>query len=224
MVVSTELSEASIFIGFISFVSTLLTLTRVLWSEISTLADAPDQVHLALSNLKEALFEEREAVRRISQVQRRNSRGSHPHPHHQHRRRSSTASRRIAYDKTPDSVGGYGYATGMDVKIMRESIRTLCQRFTEVERPFLGTAQLSPREKASANANYNWDAEETATRYHEDGFENDYRSMTLGLRFKWLRSKSQVEALWVLLNRFQMRRIAREVMDGLMYVQEETKP
>ena len=53
------LSYASIIIGFISFVFTLLTLLRLIWGNIIGLWEAPDEIRYAFANLKSALLEER---------------------------------------------------------------------------------------------------------------------------------------------------------------------
>lgn len=197
---SNAISIASNIIGFISFGTSLGTLIRVLWDELTTLFDAPTQVHFSLSNLKEALFEERDAVKRLTRIQRRRS-----------RRRGSAGSGRNEKGGGTRIADGTE-AGGMDLRIMQQSIRTLCQRFSKIEEPYLRQGQVNPQ----AGKSYGWDDEETATRYTDEGFENDYCAMTLALRFRWLRTKGQVNTLWTLLNRFQLRRIAREVTASLL--------
>ncbi|KAI6804549.1 hypothetical protein KC361_g66 [Hortaea werneckii] len=46
-------------IGFVSFAFTLGTFIRVLWSNFSTLGEAPHEVHTYLTNLRTELLEER---------------------------------------------------------------------------------------------------------------------------------------------------------------------
>jgi hypothetical protein len=200
---SNTISTASNIIGFISFGTSLGTLVRVLWDELTTLFDAPTQVHFALSNLKEALYEEQDAVKRLVRIQRRRN-----------RRRGSAGSGRDGYEKGATRLADGTDAGGMDIRIMQQSIHMLCQRFTKIEKPFLQQGQVDPRRGRSDG----WDDAETATRYTDEGFEHDYCDMTLGLRFRWLRTKGEVNTLWTLLNRFQLRRIAREVTVNLLYV------
>ena len=50
-------------IGFVSFAFTLGTFIRVLWSNFSTLGEAPHEVHTYLTNLRTELLEERANLR-----------------------------------------------------------------------------------------------------------------------------------------------------------------
>ena len=107
----------------------------------------------------------------------------------------------------------------MDLRIRQESIGCLCQRFSDIEKPYLLSGFVSrPNEGPTPATASEWDSEETATRYQDDGFSHDYCEMTLGLRFRWLKTKSEVTSLWTTLNRLQLRRIARESTYGLLCV------
>lgn len=56
---------ASTIIGFISFSFTLATLLRVFWENVMTIWKANDEVHDLLPSLKQALYEERDHLRRV---------------------------------------------------------------------------------------------------------------------------------------------------------------
>jgi hypothetical protein len=110
-----NVSTASSIIGFISFATSLGTLIRVLWDELTTLFDAPTQVHFALSNLKEALYQEHDAVTPLGRIQRRRS-----------RRRGSAGSGRNGREKGATRLADGTDAGGMDIRIMQHNIRALC--------------------------------------------------------------------------------------------------
>ena len=195
-------TTASTIIGYVSFAVTLATLIRVTWSELSTLMSAPRQVHYTLSNLKEALWEEHEAVRHLARQTRRASR----------RRRQSGSSARASKSYLDRQDLPYGFHSGADFNILRDSVSALCQRFSEIERPYLAEG-LVPKSKQT-----DWDDVETATRYERDGFQADYCPMTLRLRLSWLRTRGEVDRLWVMLTRLQQRRMLGQITDAVRWV------
>ena len=211
------ISLASSVIGFISFAISLLTLIRVIWGNLSTLMDAPTQVHYSFANLKQAIFEERSAVHRAARLsaRRRESKALDPD--------SPLYTREHRHSKSASGFGGaedvYG---GASIKIMQETVRKLCKDFKRLEKPFLRPG-LGERDRDSRNGRDGaWDSEKRAWedeveryRYREEGFAGDYCNMTLGKRLIWLRSKSEVNNLWTSLARLQMRRMAREVTEAL---------
>ncbi|KAK6442347.1 hypothetical protein LTR95_001423 [Oleoguttula sp. CCFEE 5521] len=110
----SPLSLASIVIGIISFVFTLDTFLRVVWVNLTTLSEAPHQVHGYLTNLRQELLEERASLRMLKK---------HTKQRRKHGREESSI-----------------YGIELDeqaLKTMSDSVKTLIKRFQAVEAPFL---------------------------------------------------------------------------------------
>jgi len=114
----SPLSLVSILIGFISFAFTLGTFLKVVWINLETLGEAPHEVHSYLTNLRTEILEERANLK----VMRKNNR--------RHHRLIEKGSRGVRVD------------TGVELdevtlKTMSDTIRHLCRKFRDIEKPFL---------------------------------------------------------------------------------------
>ncbi len=89
------------------------------------------------------------------------------------------------------------------LKLLSDSIKSLLQRFKHLEEPFLNE---SPDEK------------EKDVERSEESVRGDYRPMTLILRWRWMRTKSEIVSMFDTVNRIQTRRIACDTTNALMCV------
>ncbi|RMY35005.1 hypothetical protein D0866_04893 [Hortaea werneckii] len=232
-------------IGFVSFAFTLGTFIRVLWSNFSTLGEAPHEVHTYLTNLRTELLEERANLRVMKKMCKK---------HHRMINRGDGS--RMDSGVELDDV---------TLKTMGDTVKRLIRQFREIERPFLepgehGISDLDEHEKrrrrkkresrsvspyyGSANEKDNrsrsrargyYDREtRRLPRYVVDGYDDDeddpdgdkfwaqrtkYASYSFRKRIQWLYKKPKAQQLFETLSRVQIRRMARQVggMSVLMH-------
>lgn len=104
-----SISIASIVIGFISFSFTLAIWLHAFWESFLTIGQAPSQLQDALSTLRQALYEEREYLKR----------------------------KRKLGDSRLDSKVQSIYDMGGPTKVINEAVKDLIRDFKRYERPFL---------------------------------------------------------------------------------------
>ena len=207
-------SLASVIIGFVSFAFTVSTFLKVVWTNLSTLSEAPHEVHATLTDLRTELLEEKASLRNMRRWCRRRER--------QHER----PERGMELDE-------------ISLKTMEDSVRGLVRRFKSVEAPFLEPGEQgimeashrSRRRKISISPHYahsaygdppekrgggrGWERDTgNQERDDEDPYwaqRTSYASYGLGKRLVWLRKKSEALALVQALSRVQLRRIALQV-------------
>ncbi|KAE8442392.1 hypothetical protein EG329_003408 [Mollisiaceae sp. DMI_Dod_QoI] len=116
------ISLASVVIGFISFTFTLAIWLHAFWDAFLTLGQAPSQLQDALSALRQALYEEREYLKR--------------------KRRRGDGSEGLSSSKSRATI----YNDGGPTKVINDAVKDLIREFKVYERPFLETAHTG-REK-----------------------------------------------------------------------------
>ena len=135
------------------------------WNSLQALVEAPDDVKYAFANLKSALHEEREHLRRTARYRPRHR----SHSGGRGRRKINNSNKEMAkvFQDTYDGAAQW--------RVISDTVRRLCRQFKEVERPFLTDTAARDRhtldeEKAA------WDEEER--EYAADSYINDYSDMT----------------------------------------------
>ncbi|EME46582.1 hypothetical protein DOTSEDRAFT_70555 [Dothistroma septosporum NZE10] len=214
------LSFVSTIIGFVSFVFTLGTFVKVVWTNLETMSEASHEVHSYLTNLRTELLEERASIR----IMRKQCKKYH----------------RLAKAEGGETLLGIEL-DNVTLKTMDDTIKQLMKRFKELERPFLlpGTAGIDGwkdhkhrRRTSSVSPYYEHSAyasppEKAARRQSGDdrGRPNEeladdeafwaqrtqYADFNFSRRFAWLTKKSEAQGLFESLSRVQIRRIARQV-------------
>ena len=106
----------SVTIGFVSFTFTLGTFLKVVWVNLETVSEAQHQVHSYLTNLRTELLEEKSSLKIM--------------------RKGIKKHNRMLQREDRDSVMGMEL-DDVSLKTMNDSIRHLCRRFKELEKPFL---------------------------------------------------------------------------------------
>jgi hypothetical protein len=241
----SPLSLVSTIFGFISFALTLSTLLKVSWGNLATFHAAPHEINDYFSSLKQGLIEERQHLRRVRKrlrsVKRDQShgpgaraRGSDSEEEYYGagkggRKRSRRGRKRgnMHFDRDIQSMRSTGEDEALSV--MRVTVRDLIQKFRELEDPFLKD-EYKPQTPTQWSTSY---PHEKSPYYssHEDedsGAANHLRSTNrLGHEYKncrfkerwlWVRRKSAVINLSVVLNRVEVRRTAHEVGEVLSVV------
>ncbi|RMY46785.1 hypothetical protein D0865_09071 [Hortaea werneckii] len=234
-------------IGFVSFAFTLGTFIRVLWSNFSTLGEAPHEVHTYLTNLRTELLEERANLRVMKKMCKKH-----------HRMISRGDGSRMDSGVELDDV---------TLKTMGDTVKRLIRQFREIERPFLepgehGISDIDEHEKrrrrrkresrsvspyyGSANEKDNrsrsrargyYDREtRRLPRYVVDGYADDeddpdgdkfwaqrtkYASYSFRKRMQWLYKKPKAQQLFETLSRVQIRRMARQVVASYNWLDSE---
>lgn len=123
MAVLAPISLASITIGFISFSFTLAIWLHAFWESFLTLGQAPSQLQDSLSTLRQALYEEREYLKRK-------------------RRTGISTSEGLSTSKNRSTI----YYEGGPTKVINDAVKDLIREFKSYERPFLETEHTG-REK-----------------------------------------------------------------------------
>ena len=90
------------------------------------------------------------------------------------------------------------------LKVLNGSVRRIHRAFVKLEGPFL---DVSPSR-----------AEKDVERESDESVDTDYAPMTLGRRWTWMRTKSDVISIADQVNRIQTQRIACGELIPLMYV------
>ncbi|KAM0720617.1 hypothetical protein Q7P37_004754 [Cladosporium fusiforme] len=106
-------------IGIVSFAFTLGTFIKVLWGNLTTLTEAPHEVHSYLTNLRQELLEERTSLKFL----KKNS-----------KRRQKSAGPRHSRDVEEYLDAALDSAT---IKTMSDAVRHFIKQFEELEKPFL---------------------------------------------------------------------------------------
>ncbi|KAF7197758.1 hypothetical protein HII31_00847 [Pseudocercospora fuligena] len=225
-------------LGIIGFIFTLGTFFKVLWTNFTTLGEAPHEVHALLTNLRTELLEEKASIRIM-------------------RKQSKKWRKQF---KSSDLEGESGFLgielDEVTLKTMGDSVKWLVRRFRELERPFLETGEegimgerkrrragseggspyyehsaYAPPHTEKGNGRSRSQRRRRSTRLDvsEDDEENDsafwaqrvqYCDFTLKKRFMWLQKKSEALSLYDALTRVQVRRTARQV-GGMSYLMHE---
>lgn len=152
--VLAPISFASTLIGFISFAFTIATFLKVFWQSIITIKAAPDEITDYLSNLKQALLEERRHLRKVKKRMRRNSGrgddsgdwasgggggggGDGRGRRSRSRRRSHSGVKgpRAYFERDEQAFRSQG--EGEALRVMRNAIKDMIRSFRSLEYPFL---------------------------------------------------------------------------------------
>ncbi|KIW03228.1 hypothetical protein, variant 1 [Verruconis gallopava] len=189
------ISFASTITGFISFAFTLATVIRVFWDSIATFFGAATEIDDMLTNLRQALYEERANLRRARQQVKR-------------RRRSAAAK--------GEGLGGRreGLTPDDALGAMSNAVKDMIRAFKQVEKPFLVDGLDEPRRRRGDRESWADDA----AGYSSGGIGEDehadylyarsrYRKCTIKQRFLWLRYKSKALGLLDAIMRIEVRRI-----------------
>ncbi|KUJ14335.1 uncharacterized protein LY89DRAFT_136013 [Mollisia scopiformis] len=139
MVALAPVSVASIVIGFISFSFTLAIWLHAFWESFVTIGQAPEQLQDALSTLRQALYEEREYLKRK-------------------RRRGNDKEEGRSSSKNRPTI----YYEGGPTKVINDAVKDLIREFKAYERPFLETEHTG-REKE-----LEWSFDATQQYYKSD--------------------------------------------------------
>jgi hypothetical protein len=240
----SPLSLISTIFGFVSFALTLSTLLMVSWGNLATFSAAPHEIDDYFSSLKQGLLEERRHLRkvrkRLRSVRRDRSHGPAARNHDsdseeeyngydrgrggRKRSRRGRKGGQLHFDRNMQSMRSTGEDEALSV--MRVTVRDLIQKFRELEEPFLKDEYKQQDSSKWSTKEY---AQEKSPYYqHSDddsGAANHLRSTNrLGHEYKtcgfkerrlWVRRKSAVINLSVVLNRVEVRRTAHEVGEVL---------
>lgn len=237
--VLAPISLASILIGFISFAFTLATFLKVFWQSIITLKAAPDEIRDYLSNLKQALLEERRHLRKVRKRMRRGSgrgRGDDDDmgggPRSRSRRRSGGGAAkgpRSYFERDEQAFRSQGESEAL--RVMRDAVRDMIRSFRVFEYAFLkpefqdlDSAHWStntPREKGPAylqspHEGNLWDDDEgdqiqAQGLSRSNRYGSEYKKCGLRERWLWLHRKGDVVTMSESLGRIEVRRTAHEV-------------
>ncbi|KAK3201717.1 hypothetical protein GRF29_164g444297 [Pseudopithomyces chartarum] len=146
----------STIIGFVSFAFTVGTFLKVSWQSILTIKSAPHEIHDYLSNLKQALLEERRHLRKVRKRMRRRGTTQAPNDyddlnsgidrHRSHSRRGRDRRNNIGgnmYAKGPrtyferDEQAFRSQGESEALRVMRDAVRDMIRSFRVLEYPFL---------------------------------------------------------------------------------------
>ncbi|KAI9699524.1 MAG: hypothetical protein M1820_007155 [Bogoriella megaspora] len=224
-------SLASTIIGFISFAFTVLTAIRVFWSNISTIRAAPTEVPDFLGNLKQALYEERAHLRLV----KKSFRTSEHYDEGGFKVLSDTVKHMIRDFKhlerpflVPDRAAyrtWWGYEEPDDLSregAVRGDVRYDPGRHERGSRKRRSRSSYSREEGGRHGYNGNIDRDKARTRHireEDDYYATDYCKIGLMHRYIWLKNRSQVLALLEAITRIQTRRIAKQMCEVAIAVQ-----
>ena len=189
------ISLASTIIGFISFVFTVGTATRVFWTEISTWSAAPREIDDTLTNLKQSLLEERFHIKRARRMlaARRRSRSAHGKEEKNHHSRDQE------YIEQERQAA---------LKAMSIAIKHMIRDFRKLERPFLRYPDDDPDWRKSTHGNETGYSDD---EWHDDVtnfyFHPDYKQCGIAERLSWLKTKTNVQSMSESLAKLTIRRI-----------------
>ena len=181
-------------LSILSFCFTFFTLLRVLWSSLETFAHAGTEIHLVLSNLKSALFEERELTRRAAHEAHR----VHGSRRLRHQPRSSNGRRGEEADTA-------WIIDARAARVFADTVKEICRQFKEIEAPFL----RADVDRGKGSEHFNGGREYGIAEF--GGFQGDYCAISFYHRFLWLRRKGKCIDLLTALERLQTRRIGLQV-------------
>ena len=149
------ISLTSTIIGFISFAFTVGTFFKVFWQSILTLKAAPSEITDYLSNLKQALLEERRHLRKVrKRIRRPRGQSSGDYGHNRagegfgersrsRRGRRESIGARNGHGKGPgsyferDEQAFRSQGESEALRVMRTAIRDMIRSFRQLEYPFL---------------------------------------------------------------------------------------
>jgi hypothetical protein len=181
---------ASTIIGFVSFIFTVGTATRVFWAEISTFYAAGQEIDDALTNLKQGLYEEKYNLKRARRIRARRRSRSLP------LRGVGGGSGRDGEEEERDAA----------LRAMTIALKHMIRRFKELEKPFLAYPDESGRPKYSGDedgySDEDWRDDATNLYYHPEYNCDGFKS-----RIAWLSKKGAVTAMADSLVRLTVRRI-----------------
>ncbi|OAG00850.1 uncharacterized protein CC84DRAFT_1053813, partial [Paraphaeosphaeria sporulosa] len=213
-------SLASTLIGFISFAFTLATFLKVFWQSIITLKAAPDEITDYLSNLKQALLEERRHLRKVRRRARKRSRGDDGGSwvgggtggrRSRSRRRSGGGGGggkgpRSYFERDEQAFRSQGESEAL--RVMRDAIRDMIRSFRVLEYPFLkpefqdlDSARWStntPREKSPA---YLQSPPEGSPWEDDDGEQAQAQGLSRSNRYGSEYKKCGMRERWLWLHR-----------------------
>lgn len=194
-------SFASTITGFISFAFTTATLIRVFWSEIADIVNAPTQVKTQLGNLRAALWEERDHLRRAR------------------RRRARWIRSRAGSGYGPLEVD---QSESLNFRLLIATIQDMCREFKDIERPFLRPETSRQELQGELQAAYS--STSRRRRYQEkdleladDFYSSEYREIAFWQRVVWTRKAGRVKILADNLAKLQLRRYAAQ-LDEVEYM------
>ncbi len=167
--------------------------------------NAPSEIHDTLSNLQQSLYEERFYIGRI-------------------RRRRGPSRRADPGDALPLRIRGAG--TDQSLRAMGTAVRHMCAQFERLEEPYLTGAARRLREK-SRRRGYGadrldelWNADDVRVELGEgaDFYDAVYAPPGWRERFRWIRNKGTALSLWTRVQRIQIRRIAIQTSEIVLWV------
>ena len=181
-------------LSILSFCFTFFTLLRLLWSSLETFAHAGTEIHLVLSNLKSALYEERELTRRAAHES-----------HRIHGGRRIRQQARSSSGRRGDEVDAAWIVDARAARVFADTVKEICKQFKSIEAPFL----RPDLDLGKGNEHFSGGREYGIAEF--GGFQGDYEAVSIYHRFRWLRKKGQCIDLLDTLQRLQTRRIGLEV-------------
>ena len=220
-----ELSTFSLvtgIIGIVSFSFTAGILIKVVWVNVTTLGEAPHQVHTYLTTLRTELLEERASLKSI--------------------RKGMKKHQRLCRQENRRDLSGMAL-NDVSLRTMDDSVRTLMKRFRDLEKPFLqpgeeginhaarprkrsgsispyykhaayGSPRRKSRPRSRSNRRSNYAKEKDDSDGDDDAYwaqKIKYDDFTIVKRFRWLTHKSEAQSLFETLSRVQIRRVALQV-------------
>lgn len=193
-------SLASTVIGFISFIFTIGTATRVFWGELSTWSAAPHEIEDHLTDLKQSLFEEKFNLKRAKRIRARARRRSRSVPTHGGRggEKEAPPREREFVEEERDAA----------LRAMLVALKHMIRHFKELEKPFLQYPHDDRGRRKSLRGDDVWYSDEewrddmTNVYYH-----HEYRKCGFRERIAWLKNKGRIKAMSEALSRLTVRRI-----------------
>jgi hypothetical protein len=202
------ISLASTIIGFVSFVFTIGTATRVFWGELSTWSAAPHEMEDHLTNLKQSLFEERFHMKRARRIHRRRSRSVPAHGERGGEKGATSRDREFVEEERVAAL-----------RAMSIALKHMIRNFRELERPFLKYPNDDRGRRKSARGDDAWYSDE---EWRDDMtnvyFHPEYKECGLRERLAWLKNKSRLTSLSESLTRLTIRRIGIQTTYVSTYV------
>ena len=186
--VLAPISLTSTIIGFISFAFTIATFFKVFWASLLTLKAAPDEINDLLSNLKQALLEERRHLRKVRKRMRSAKRGDDGNPGdwggggnasgsggrmYSRGRRAGSGGRRWGkgqFERDEQAFRSQGESEALN--LMRVAVRDMIRSFRSLEYPFL---KPEFQHLDSAHWSTNTPASEKTPRYLESPTQSPFQ-------------------------------------------------
>lgn len=198
-------SLASTIIGFISFIFTVGTATRVFWTEISTFSAAGHEIDDSLTNLKQNLYEEKYHLKRARKI------------------RSRRRSRSVPTAGGRGEKGRFEREHGEEerdatLRAMSIALKHMIRTFKTLERPFLLDPDDRGRRKSFRGDDAFYSDEEWRDDMTNVYFHPEYKQCGFRERLIWLKTKGSVEAMSESLSRLTIRRIGIQTTYMATYV------